>query len=151
MSFKCQLSAVAIVKAEVGDKRLFLCPPISSSPLHLLRAPLWNMAGRKDNTIGVLSSDRCPCCAFSSHCEQALSRHPHKTWKDLTYVQNPSTELPAAQLQPKADKDTRVQEHVDTYTQTSFPFRLRDRNGRKWTDGAHAKGSAYWTHCCSWL
>lgn len=70
-------------------------PPASSlssaptpSSLRLLRAFLWNMAGRKESTIGALSSDRQPCCAFSSCCEQALGQQPHKTWRKLTCVQN---------------------------------------------------------------
>lgn len=81
-------------------------PPFSlSSPLHLWRASIWNMAGRKESTIGVLSSDRCPCCAFSTQCEQALGRQPHKTWKNLTCVQKSS----ALRRQGRM----RVQPHVD--------------------------------------
>lgn len=149
MSFYCRLLALAIIEvAEVRDERPVLFSSLtpssyhlpSSSPLHLLRASLWNMAGRKESTIGVLSSDRCPCCAFSSHCEQALGRHPHKTWKDLTCVQNSSPEL---QARSRSLKQTRTHagtascRHTTHTHKQAFPSGYKAHAWRQWTAGAH--------------
>lgn len=133
------LLALAIIEVtEVRDERLFIFSSLAPSscllpPLYLLRASLWNMAGRKESTIGVLSSDRCPCCAFSSHCEQALGRHPHKTWKDLTCVQNSSTE---SQARCRSLKQTRTHAGTTlrrrtTYTKRGLPFGLQGTCLRK--------------------
>lgn len=124
-------------------------PPASSlsssptpSPLHVLRASLWNMAGRKESTIGVLSSDRCPCCTFSSHCEQALGRQPHKTWKNLTCVQNSSSCRSLKQTRTHAG--TTSCRHI-TRPQTRFPFRLPGTCLKK----VNTRSSHYWHIECN--
>lgn len=108
------------------------------------------MTGRKESTIGVLSSDRCPCCAFSSHCEQALGRHPHKTWKDLTCVQNSSTELQAHSRSLKqtwTHAGTTLCRHTIHTHKQAFPSGYKAYAWKKWTPGARIRGLAYWMYC----
>lgn len=116
-------------------------PPASSlssaptpSSLHLLRAFLWNMAGRKKSTIGVLSSDRQPCCAFSSRCEQALGRQPHKTWRNLTCVQNSSSCRSLKQTRTHA---VPIACRHTSHVQKNFSPGYQTHAWRKWTPGDH--------------
>lgn len=156
MSFYCHLLALVIIALSRSQRwkavHLFFLHPIllplllfsspTPSPLHVLRASLWNMAGRKESTIGVLSSDRCPCCAFSSHCEQALGRQPHKTWKNLTCVQNSSSCRSLKQTRTHAG--TTSCRHI-TRTQTRFPFRLPGTCLEK----VNTRSSHYWHIECN--
>lgn len=118
-----------------------------SSSLHLLRASTWNMAGRKESTIGVLSSDRCPCCAFSTQCEQALGWQPHKTWKNLTCVQNSSSRRRSLK-QTRTHASTTSCRHTTHVHKQAFPSGYKAHIWRKWAPRVHIRKLTYWTY---WL